>query len=326
MSVPGMPLLNTVGQIGSAAVLVVADAAIIKNLFAGAAKWGIFDASNQPVITADSVVAVDYRKEYRIADFPVEAGSPTTPGGFNSFNKVATPFEIKVTFAASGKGSLLSSLLSGGAVGSILTGSTPSADGRKKFLAALDAACANLALVSVLTPEATYSPVNITHYDFRRSAEAGATLLLVDVWCNEVRVTARRAPFGTLAVSAPTAAPAVTAAQNPASGDPANGGSVQANQITAAQVATLPAAQPGAVTGVGSAGSINPVGAGGAGSIASSSIDTGSGAADTANVGVGGAYTIPAGANPAYYFGGQYVGANPSAATLASIRAAHGVP
>lgn len=320
MTIAGMPVLNTVGLIGSAAVLVVADAAIIKNLFAGTAKWGIFDAQNKPVITADSVVAVDYRKEYRIADFPVEGGA------FASYNKVATPFEIKVTLAASGKGTLLSSLLSGGAISAILTGATPSADGRKTFLAALDAACANLALVSVLTPEATYSPVNITHYDYRRSAEAGATLLLVDVWCNEVRVTAKRAPFGTLAVNAPTTEPAVTAAQNPASVDPANGGSVQANQISGSQVANLPAAEPGAVTGVGSAGSINPVGAGGAGTVASESVDTGSGAPDTVSVNASGAYTIPAGANPAYYYGGQYVGANPSADTLAAIRATTGTP
>ena len=54
-------------------------------------QWGIFDQSGDPVITADTIVEVGYRREYRISDFPVEEGS------FASYNKVQTPYDVRVT-------------------------------------------------------------------------------------------------------------------------------------------------------------------------------------------------------------------------------------
>ena len=38
-------------------------------------QWGIFDQNGDPVITADTVVQVAYRREYHISEFPVEEGS-----------------------------------------------------------------------------------------------------------------------------------------------------------------------------------------------------------------------------------------------------------
>lgn len=123
--------------------------------------WGIFDGDDAPVIVGDTVAAFENVKDYRISNFPVEGG------GFESYNKVETPFDIRMTFT---KGGSLAE--------------------RTAFLLSLEAAAASLALYSVATPERTYLDVNITHFDFQRTHTQGATLLVVDVGLEQVRTTA----------------------------------------------------------------------------------------------------------------------------------------
>ena len=62
-------------------------------------QWGIFDQSLQPVIVGDSCLLVDYRKEFRISDYPIEQGD------FASYNKVETPYDFKMTFTKGGSSS-----------------------------------------------------------------------------------------------------------------------------------------------------------------------------------------------------------------------------
>jgi hypothetical protein len=227
---PGVPpVLRQVGSIENNIVLLAADAVAIVRMFAGP-QWGIFTKAGAPLIIGDSVIAVDFRKEYRILDFPIEQGS------FASYNKVETPFDIRITFASSGQQTLLASILSGGALGSLITGTDPVAANRKAFLDTMAKATASLDLVDVHTPEASYTGCNITHYDYRREARKGATMILVDVWLQEVRVSAKAAAknAGTDPINAVTP-PAVTAPKNLASADPVSGGTVQATPITTGQ-------------------------------------------------------------------------------------------
>lgn len=142
--------------------LLVADVLTVIGAFI-APRWGIFTRGGSPVAIPDSVVSVDFRREWRISDYPVERG------GFQSFDKVSTPFDVRVRFATSGLGF------------------------RGDFLAAIDYAATSLDLFTVVTPDATYDSVNIVHYDYRRERQNGVGMILVDVWCEQVRETATTA-------------------------------------------------------------------------------------------------------------------------------------
>jgi hypothetical protein len=217
---PGVPPMVKVFEALDVVTILAADAALLVKSFA-APSWGIFEQSGTPVIIGDSVVALDVRREYRISDYPVEQG------GFASYDKVATPADVRVSFAFSGKGSLLTSLSTGGALGAIFTGQDPAAAGRSAYLTTLEAAAATLDLYTVVTPEYNYASCNIVHFDYRREARNGATLIIVDVWLQEVRVSATAA---------------FTQTQTPAGADPVASGTVQTSTPSVAQSAAIPAA------------------------------------------------------------------------------------
>src|SRR6185437_6935495 len=136
------------------------DAEIVLGMF-GPPQWGIFAAAGEPLIIADSVLAVDYRREFRISDYPQEQG------GFASYNKVQLPADVRVTFTKGGQ-----------------------EFEKAAFLASVDSALDSLDLCYVITPEMNYPNMNVVHYDYRRMARSGASLLIVDVWLEEVRPTA----------------------------------------------------------------------------------------------------------------------------------------
>lgn len=197
--------------------ILASDAAQIAHAFAPP-QWGIFSGFGAPLLIGDSVVAVDYRREYRISDYPVEEG------GFGSYDKVSDPYDVRVTIAVSGKGDLLSNLATGGALGAIFTGTDNATAARSQFLNKLERAAASLDLVQVLTPESTYTDLNIVHHDYRREARSGAALITVDVWLREVRMTATAA---------------FTSTQDPSGADTQSGGTVQAAAPTTAQAGAI---------------------------------------------------------------------------------------
>jgi len=160
---PGVPpVMRQAGAIENTVVAVASDAInVVKQFLGFGPTWGIFSPkTGQPVFASDSVVALDYRQEWRIADYPIERG------GFVSYNKLKMPFDIRVSFSFAGNQGLLGSLIPGGALLSLIPGFS-GADTRRTMLQMLDAAIARLDLVSVVTPEAQYPLVNIIHYDFR---------------------------------------------------------------------------------------------------------------------------------------------------------------
>ncbi len=134
--------------------LLTADAPGI-GFSAGPGQWGIFAQSGQPLLAVDSVDSIEYARDYRVSDYPQEQGA------FQSYNKVQTPFLAKVGF---------------------LIAAT-----RTDFLNAIEAACASLQLVAVVTPEISYPSANLTHYGYRRDGQSGKTMIRVDVWCEEIR-------------------------------------------------------------------------------------------------------------------------------------------
>ena len=121
-------------------------------------QWGIF-LDGQPVITADTCSAMDYRQGWSLSDYPVERG------GFETYDKVQLPYDVRLRFAAGGDES-----------------------NRQALLASVEAVAGSLLLFDVVTPERTYTSCNVQHYDYRRTAQNGVGLIVVEVWLLEVRV------------------------------------------------------------------------------------------------------------------------------------------
>jgi hypothetical protein len=136
----------------------------------GLPQWGIFGQGGQPLLQADSVFSIEYARDYKISDAPQEQGA------FMSYNKVQVPYTAKVSFLANQL--------------------------RYNFLAEVEPAVASLDFVSVVMPEFTYTNANLTHYGFRRTARAGKTLILFDVWAEEIRIVGSPQPAQTQSTNA----------------------------------------------------------------------------------------------------------------------------
>jgi hypothetical protein len=207
-NLPGVPSIPRQSGLVSAQqtiVLVASDAITALSLFQQP-QWGLFTQSGAPAFSAvpglgalsalvnnlaqatnvssQSVVELEYRSDHRISTAPLEQGS------FLSYNKVAMPFNGRVSYAVGG-----------------------SVAARSAFLAQARAYEASLDLLSLVMPEYSYDSVNVVHSDFRREARRGVTMFVVDIWVEEVRIT------GTAQFSATAA---------PSSASQVNGGTVQA--------------------------------------------------------------------------------------------------
>lgn len=123
----------------------------------GAPQWGIWK-DGSPVLVADSVARVQYARDYQIPNYPQEKGA------FESYNKVQIPYDARVGFYIS--------------------------TSRREFLNSVEAAVQSRDLVTFVMPEKFYESANLTHYSFSREVRAGVTLILVEVWCKEVRIIA----------------------------------------------------------------------------------------------------------------------------------------
>jgi hypothetical protein len=198
VSVPsfaGVPAIAS-SSIGSAAIsLLKADAYSLLSGIFGTPKWGIY-FFGIPIVIADTVTSFDMNQQWKISDFPTEQGS------FQSYNKVYVPFRGTFRFVAGG-----------------------STSNRQLLLTSIEAIAGDLNQYDIVTPEAVYSGVSVTSFEYKRTAQSGVGLISVDVVAEEVR-------------SAPAASTATTAA--PQSAAQTNGGTVQATPATPAQAAQAP--------------------------------------------------------------------------------------
>jgi hypothetical protein len=119
--------------------------------------WGLF-LGGVPVVVADTVTSFAYKQDWAIADYPVEQG------GFESYDKVNTPFRAQIQFVAGG-----------------------SEANREALLDSIAAAADTLTLYDAVTPEEIYPSVNIEGYDYRRTSRNGLGLMIVNVHILEIR-------------------------------------------------------------------------------------------------------------------------------------------
>lgn len=171
--------------------------------------WGIYDDGAAKVLDPDTIMAFGYDAESRIADFPIEEG------GFETYDKVALPFDTRVVMTKGG-----------------------SVDDRRAFLNKVDDLRSDMKLYRVVTPERTYLNVNFTRVSIDRSREQGANMITVELHLREIRQNVT-ATFSN--------------SKDPASADVKSNGSVQAKDATAAQTATVAAKSATSSPGIKSA-------------------------------------------------------------------------
>ncbi len=161
MAIPGLPALAD-DVVVEALQLVTSDALALLGGAGGpdAPQWGLF-LDGEAVVTADNVVSFEFKQDMRISNFPVEEGS------FATYNKVQVPYDVRLQFST------------GGTV----------AD-RQALIDSVDAIIDSTDLFDAATPEKTYLSINPVHQSLRRTARNGVGLVVIDLYCEEVRVTA----------------------------------------------------------------------------------------------------------------------------------------
>lgn len=127
-------------------------------------KWGVFDSNGNSVLSQDSVLELIRKSEYRVSDFPVQAGA------FASYNKVKRPSEIQLRVS---KGGTVSD--------------------RRVLLNQIANLCASLAVYRVMMPEGYYQDMNPYRYEVSRRGPHGAYFLTeVDIYFIQImQVTAQ---------------------------------------------------------------------------------------------------------------------------------------
>lgn len=201
-NVPGVP--SVIFAAASQALTLLTRDAL--SLFTGSpiSPWGIYQGGSR-IIRAETITSFDYKQQWSIADFPVERG------GFESYNKVAVPFEVGFRFTTGGVDVQ-----------------------RQALLSSIAAIAGNTQLYDVVTPDAVYINVNIARYDYRQTATDGVGLLQVDVYATEIREVIGVALGNT---------------QSPSSAAQSNSGPVKPVAATSTQAAKLPPVRNGAATG-----------------------------------------------------------------------------
>jgi hypothetical protein len=173
----------------------------------GGPKWGIFRNGKPPVV-GTSISGFEYKSGSRVADHPIEEG------GFDSYNKVQEPYDARITIICDG--STPSSRQSA------ISATTATAN-RAAFLATVDGLVKSLELVSIATPEFTYTNANCVQYSYARKSRDGISWIVCDIALKEIR----QVPANGFA--------AAPAPQQPEGASPVNNGSPQTTTPTAAQ-------------------------------------------------------------------------------------------
>jgi len=161
-------------------------------------QWGIFNGDGTPVIVGDSVLAFQYARDSNISMYPVE------DGGFAAYNKVQTPFGVRFSFTKGGTDSE-----------------------RTDFLNDVKIAQDTLELFQGITSDKSYSNITIDHVDYRKTSRHGVQLLIVDVWCVEVRQAPPLQFSNSNSTEAATDPAPIVSAIEPQANNSINNGTVQ---------------------------------------------------------------------------------------------------
>jgi hypothetical protein len=122
-----------------------------------------------------SMVDFAYKQDWPISNYPQEQGA------FQSYDKVTLPFDVRLKLACGGPTSTRQAFLN---TVFAIAGGTP-----QGVSLALPGSNSSLPLFDIVTPELSYTSCSCTHLDFARSAQNGATLIIADMWFQQISVT-----------------------------------------------------------------------------------------------------------------------------------------
>ena len=120
--------------------------------------WTLQDEGGGTAVDFDVFLSMDFAGENQVAHEPIEQG------GFASYNKQDSPKEITVELA-----------------------STKMYFNQQPVLEALDKLASGTQKLSLVTPSSEYKNLNLESYSYRRTEDAGAGLLAVELKLVEVR-------------------------------------------------------------------------------------------------------------------------------------------
>lgn len=189
-------------------VLMTADDPSVSNQVQGA-LYGLYlkaaDGTSQLVLQPDSFIGYSYTNESRLSQYPQEAGA------FQSYNKVDTPFDVRITMTKGGKVSDVAAFIATA----------------ESLVKAKD-----LFLYDVITPERTYSSVNIQRISHDHKPGHGASMVTVELYLLEIRETASSQYVNT---TSPTTTGSLSNTAMPSGADPKQAGTVQPQVVPSAQ-------------------------------------------------------------------------------------------
>lgn len=160
MAIPGLPALAE-GVVIDAVQLAFGDAVSSLSGLAGQ-QWGLF-LNGEPAVISDNVLSFEFKQDFRNSSFPVEEGA------FETYNKVQVPYDVRLQFSTGG-----------------------SVSDRQALIQSIDAIIGSTDLFDGVTPEKVYQSINPVHQSLRRTSRNGLGLLVIDVYCEQIRVTAQQ--------------------------------------------------------------------------------------------------------------------------------------
>jgi hypothetical protein len=125
-----------------------------------------------------SMVNFEYKQDWPISNYPQEQGA------FQSYDKVTLPFDVRLKLACGGPTATRQAFLT--TAFAIAGGAAP---GAPLVLSGSGAPPNNTALFDIVTPERTYTSCSCTHIEFSRAAQNGATIIIADMFFQQISVT-----------------------------------------------------------------------------------------------------------------------------------------
>jgi hypothetical protein len=159
--IAGLPPLRTTIKRG----LISNGVAILNDLLSGAEEknWGVFsEDGKKKILDPDNFMGIEFTNNSRISDYPIEGGS------FQSYNKIATPYDAVITMSKGGTG-----------------------DDRKAFTAVLENVLNTLDVYTIITPDEIFKSACVEHYTYRRTQQSGANIIIAEIYFREVKKTAQ---------------------------------------------------------------------------------------------------------------------------------------
>ncbi len=174
----------------------------------GSSQWQILDSTTGSIIiTPDTVPRFEFKGSRQISDYPVEQGA------FDTYNKVAEPYEIRMLMTCSGLNYAQSAF---NALGLNIGASYMD---RSDFIDSLEYMLDTTDTFSIVTPDKTYENANLVSFDYKKETRENAVMLVVNAVFHEVRQAT-----GSLYTN--SLSPSVNSA-SPSAADPLNSGTLQ---------------------------------------------------------------------------------------------------